>query len=330
MPSVDELLDDAVLEQSLDDKSVIQDANEYLEIDPVKRQVIIPDDELIFGVQHDLDGERKHFKVARYVGNNLDMSKAHIYINYTNAAGDADSYVVTDVAIEGEAVTFSWVLSSRATAYKGDILFVVCARWSTSDGTETNRWHTTLAKGTSLEGLETEPIVLEKYPDIFEQLLNLYETNVTNELTYNSADRVVNLKKNEDSEKSLLELYTNDATATDRNIEQGYTAYVKGKKIQGVLSSSADISVALGTPTFKIVELDPVLGVRPKINMLSFTTTVSLKDTSSALILKGSQKKSVTANISADNFGDATASDVRKGKTFTSVNGLKIVGTGNF
>lgn len=30
------------------------------------------------------------------------------------------------------------------------------------------------------------------------------------------------------------------------------------------------------------------------------------------------------------NFGDATASDVRKGKTFTSANGVKITGTGNF
>lgn len=88
-----------------------------------------------------------------------------------------DSYIVTDAAIEGDTVTFSWVLSSRATAYKGDILFVVCARWSTSDGIETNRWHTTLARGINLEGLETEPIVLERYPDIFEQLLNMYEAN---------------------------------------------------------------------------------------------------------------------------------------------------------
>lgn len=106
MPSVDELLDNAVLKQSLNDKSVIQDINEYLEIDPVKRQVIIPNDELIFGVQHDLDGERKYFKVARYVGDNLDMSKAHIYINYTNAEGDPDSYVVTDATVEGDTVIF--------------------------------------------------------------------------------------------------------------------------------------------------------------------------------------------------------------------------------
>lgn len=194
MASIDELLDSEVVEQSLEDKSVIQDVNEYLEIDPVKRQIIIPNNELIFGVQHDLDGERKHFKVARYVGNNLDMSKAHIYINYTNAEGEPDSYIVTDAAIEGDTVTFSWVLSSIVTAHKGDILFVVCARWSASDGTETNRWHTTLAKGINLEGLETEPIVLERYPDIFEQLLNMYETNVKKQLIYNSTDMVVNLK----------------------------------------------------------------------------------------------------------------------------------------
>lgn len=70
----------------------------------------------------------------------------------------------------------------------------MCARWSTSDGIEINRWHTTLAKGINLEGLETEPIVLERYPDIFEQLLNMYEKNVKKQLMYNSKDRIVNLK----------------------------------------------------------------------------------------------------------------------------------------
>lgn len=63
-----------------------------------------------------------------------------------------------------------------------------------AEGIETNRWHTTLAKGINLEGLETEPIVLERYPDIFEQLLNMYETNVKKQLIYNSTDMVVNLK----------------------------------------------------------------------------------------------------------------------------------------
>ena len=56
MPTVEDLL--KVAEQDLTDKSVIEDANEYLEINPITRQIIIPDGELIFGVQHDLDGER--------------------------------------------------------------------------------------------------------------------------------------------------------------------------------------------------------------------------------------------------------------------------------
>ena len=30
------------------------------------------------------------------------------------------------------------------------------------------------------------------------------------------------------------------------------------------------------------------------------------------------------------NLGDATAADVRKGKTFTSTAGIKVTGTGNF
>lgn len=155
MPSVDELLEKAELNlQDLEDKTVIEDSNKYLEIDPINRKVIIPNDELIFGVTRDLNCERKYFKVARYVGNNLDMSNAHIYVNYQNANGNLYSYIVDDIKLEENTVTFSWVLSDKVVEYKGDVLFVICALWSNDDGIETNRWNTTLAKGTSLEGLK--------------------------------------------------------------------------------------------------------------------------------------------------------------------------------
>ena len=233
MPTVEELL--KVAEQDLSDKSVIEDANEYLEINPITRQISIPDDELIFGVQHDLDGERKHFKIARYVGNNLDMSKAHIYINYRNANGDLGMYIVTDIVVEEEAVTFSWVLDDVVTAYKGEIQFVICAKWSKQDGTETNRWHTTLATGTSLEGLETdaEEVIKEQYASVLEQLLNLFETNIATEFAYDSKTRCVSLKKNDDGTEGILKVYTDDATAVPSDIKSGKTAYAKGKKITG-------------------------------------------------------------------------------------------------
>ena len=38
-------------------------------------------------------------------------------------------------------------------------------------------------------------------------------------------------------------------------------------------------------------------------------------------------RKTIFHNIDASNFGDALASDVAKGKTFTSVAGVKVVGT---
>lgn len=325
MPTVEDLL--KVAEQDLTDKSVIEDANEYLEINPITRQIIIPDGELIFGVQHDLDGERKYFKIARYVGNNLDMSKAHIYINYRNANGDLDSYIVTDTAIEEEAVTFSWVLSDTVTAYKGEVQFVICARWSTQDGTETNRWHTTLASGTSLEGLEAEEIIKEQYPDILEQLLNLYETNVANEFVYNSETRCVSLKKNEDSAKSLLKLYTDDATAISSNIEQGRTAYVKGKKVIGTLDDTGNLKTTLSNPTFDIVKSALVAGITLDIPVIRMNISTTLADKTKPVLMKGSNTKTGTSEINANNFGDAVVGDVAQGKTFTSKNGLKLTGT---
>lgn len=187
MPSVDELLEKAELNlKDLEDKTVIEDSNKYLEIDPINRKVIIPNDEIIFGVTRDLNCERKYFKVARYVGNNLDMSNAHIYVNYQNANGDLYSYVVDDIKLEENTVTFSWVLSDKVVEYKGDVLFSVCAFWSNNDGIEINRWNTTFAKGTSLEGLQLGDIPSTGGVD--QTQANATEDNVESGKTFFSGD----------------------------------------------------------------------------------------------------------------------------------------------
>lgn len=61
--------------------------------------------------------------------------------------------------------------------------------------------------------------------------------------------------------------------------------------------------------------------------MLKHTIEVSLADTSKPVLLKGDVKKTVVYDEAGSIYGDAKASDVRVGKTFTSSNGLKITGT---
>lgn len=67
---------------------------------------------------------------------------------------------------DGDYITFSWLISPDVVSYKGTVKFVLCAK----KGTELE-WNTTIAEGTVLEGLEATDEVVERNPDIIEQIL---------------------------------------------------------------------------------------------------------------------------------------------------------------
>lgn len=150
-------IEEALAVASTGNVESLQTANSELIIDDVSRTIYIPDSEKIFGVESDENTDRKYFRCPRIVGDNIDLSKLQIYINYQNADGQSsgrDIYVCEDVKADGDDVTFSWRLSRKVTLYKGTIYFVVCAKKASSDGMVTNEWNTTLASGRVLEGLE--------------------------------------------------------------------------------------------------------------------------------------------------------------------------------
>lgn len=183
MPSVDELLEQA--------ESQIVDDTLYIDVE--SRQIQVPSTEILFGVENDKKAERKYFRCPKKVGNNLDLENANIYVNYQNANGEKDSYIVLDKKVENEDITFSWELGKNVTLYKGTIHFVVCAKWS-KDGVVQNQWNTTLADGTSLQGLNADEQIQEEKKDILEQLLQLFESNVKKALVYNVAERAIKLE----------------------------------------------------------------------------------------------------------------------------------------
>lgn len=160
MPTIDEIFETMPAEASVN--------YEELTIDAESRQILVPDAEKIFGVESDTQAERKHFRCPRYVGAGLDLAGCFLRVNFRNANGDVDSYLITDVAIDGEDITFSWELSKKVTAYKGEVQFVVCAVM----GTGLPEWNTTLAVGEVLEGLEPDSSTVEaETTDVIAQLL---------------------------------------------------------------------------------------------------------------------------------------------------------------
>ena len=149
--------------------SEAEPVNDIFLINPETRTITVPETEKIFGVSHDGNSERKHFRCPKIVGDNIDLSTMHLYINYQNANGQKYPYLVEDIRTDGDYITFSWLIGPDVVAYKGQIKFIVCAK--KGDGT-IPEWNTTLAEGTVLEGLEATDEVVERNLDIITQLLN--------------------------------------------------------------------------------------------------------------------------------------------------------------
>jgi hypothetical protein len=140
------------------------------------RHFSIPGSDLVFGVVADSDAERKHFQCPRYVGDNLDLAACFIRINYRNANGKDDFYLVDDLAIDGDNITFSWLLSPKVTEYRGQVKFVMCAV-----GPDLKlRWHTTQGTGQVMEGLEPDNShVVSQTADVVAQLIAMVEEQTT-------------------------------------------------------------------------------------------------------------------------------------------------------
>lgn len=162
------------LEEALE-ASGAEPVNDIFQINPETRTITVPESEKIFGVSHDGNAERKHFRCSKIVGDNIDLSTMHLYVNYQNANGDKYPYLVEDVDVDGDYIAFSWLIGPDVVAYKGQIKFIVCAK--KGDGT-IPEWNTTIAEGIVLEGLEATDEVVTRNPDIIEQILTRLD-NVT-------------------------------------------------------------------------------------------------------------------------------------------------------
>lgn len=153
--------------------SEAEPVNDIFTVNPESRTITVPDTEKIFGVFSDGNTERKHFRCPKVVGDSIDLTTLHLYINYQNANGKKYPYLVEDVQADG-TILRSRGLSARTWWLTKGRSSLSCAP---KKGTELE-WNTTLAEGTVLEGLEATDEVVERHPDIIEQILTRLD-NVT-------------------------------------------------------------------------------------------------------------------------------------------------------
>lgn len=155
-------LEDAIRATELSEEKV------YCEINPETREISVPETYKIIGVESDEDVERVWFKCPKVVGDNIDLSKYQLRVNYQNANSDKGQYIITDVKIDGDNIIFSWLLGRLVTAYVGKISFIICAV-NVSSSDIKNEWNTTLVQAQVLTGLEVEP---QDLPTTGDDLIN--------------------------------------------------------------------------------------------------------------------------------------------------------------
>ena len=199
MPTVDELLNNTIESQ-------------VCTIDPDTRVINVPACYKEFGVEADEKVNRIKFQCPKIVGDNIDLTTFNLYINYMNARGNYNAYLVDDVTVSGDNITFSWLLSRHVTEKSGTVNYIVCAKKS-DDTSVLNEWNTKVATATVGIGLEATTVVEEQNADVIEQIL----------IKLNSAK----------NDEPLVVEFSNDRGKmyTNKNVETICNAAASGRRV---------------------------------------------------------------------------------------------------
>ena len=163
MPTIDELLN-------------ASNEVETCTVNPDTREIIVPEKYKILGVFSDEKVTKIPFTCPKVVGNNVDLTEYTLYINYQNAIGGNNAYLVDDVTVSGDNITFSWLLSRYVTLASGIVKYSLCAKKLNGDSIS-NEWNTTIANGVVIQGLEVTQEIIEDNPDIIGTILSKAHTH---------------------------------------------------------------------------------------------------------------------------------------------------------
>lgn len=207
-----------LLMSAKEDVNLLSEESDICTIDAKTRTIFVPSTIVVGGVQSDKNAERIKFSCPKIVGDNLDLSKFSVRINFENVSSVdfnvsiKDQYICDDVAVDGENVTFSWLIGKNAARYMGTVRFIVCAVKTDSDSNISVEWNTTIAEVPVLEGIEIDqPQIGQEEKDVINQLLELTKNT--------SAEAVQNV--NSAKEQAIKDIQSVSQPDTTLTIEGG-------------------------------------------------------------------------------------------------------------
>ena len=170
--------------------------SDVCQIDPDTRRIVIPETLVIGGVESDKNSERIKFLCPKVVGDNLDLSEFQIRINFRNISVTIppvivkDQYICEDVTVDGDNISFSWLIGRNAAKNRGILQFIVCAVKVNSDSEILIEWNTTLSQVEVLEGIEINEVnPTESEKDVIAQLLKITKETVNGGYTPTNSRR---------------------------------------------------------------------------------------------------------------------------------------------
>lgn len=273
-------------------------------VNPDTREIIVPEKYKILGVFSDEKVTKILFTFPKVVGNNVDLTEYNLYINYQNAIGRHNAYLVDDVAVSGDNITFSWLLSRDVTLSSGVVKYSVCAKKLNGDSIS-NEWNTAIANGVVIQGLEATQAIVEENSDIIEAILSKAHTHANKSVLDKFAES--NGKPTYDGKY----LGGSDASVTEANITSalGYKPVAPGDI---PVVPTADISAntsARHSHTNKDV-LDSITAAdKTKLNSVENGATktivdTAMSDTSTNPVQNKVIKKYIDDHVSADVYVD--------------------------
>lgn len=127
--------------------------SDVLWVDVESRQIEIPPSIKLLGVMSDDGVQKLKFAMPRFY-NDIDLSIYTVYVNYENAKGSRNSYIVMDKVATADTITFTWVVQRAVVEYPGTVKFIVCLRKTDAYGTIDSEFNTAIASLSVLDGIE--------------------------------------------------------------------------------------------------------------------------------------------------------------------------------